>query len=404
MVQLKRYAQVIAVAQNILSSDAKNFKSSEAVCIAYVEDSSLFIESAQIETAINAVAATHLNDRYALLAKSKWLLTKGRALEAKQLLEVQLSKKGDQHLAKALLCDAYKQLYQWPKVEELSRSALKDEESDLWMNKLVQSLLEQGRESQLKEVADLLERMQETSSVKLFKALLYLRTNQLDKCSTIINSLEGDNKSTISFLLLKAEYLQKTSQFEESVLLLDKMCIDHPQDVDVLLNSAKMMWKKQADRPKCVTYFLNVIKINRDIAEPYIYLGEFYGEQSQNASSLQRAMRCLEKAFQLDPHNAGTSQKLVDLYLLSHDTTSVLKLLDAVIQANPRDCRWAWIKKGHIHLKAFRKEKRVVEQDKEAKEAVSCLQNALDKGEDSSTWESLGKLIQIQHLLFIKLF
>ena len=103
MVQLKRYAQVITVAQNILLSDAKNFKSSEAVCIAYVEDSSLSIESAQVEMAINAVAATHPNDRYALLAKSKWLLTKGRALEAKQLLEVQLSKKGT-NISQKLSC------------------------------------------------------------------------------------------------------------------------------------------------------------------------------------------------------------------------------------------------------------------------------------------------------------
>ncbi len=139
---------------------------------------------------------------------------------------------------------------------------------------------------------------------------------------------------------------------------------------------------------------LNVIKINRDIAEPYTLLGTFYGEQRQNLSSLHRAIRCLEKSFQLDPYQPKTSEKLLELYHLVDDISSAVKLLEVVVQSNSKNRRWGWLQKGLLHLKMFQKEKEGLAKEKEAGRAIMCLQNALAiDSNDSAAWEALGIVV-----------
>lgn len=243
----------------------------------------------------------------------------------------------------------YKYFYRWAQMEALSRSVLEDGgEYQLWMSRLVESLLEQGSDIQLKEASNLLERMQDNPSVIILKGLLYCRTDQLDKCSAIIDSFE--DKLAIGFLLLRGEYLMKTGHFEESVHLLDKLCAENPKNADVLLNSAKIIWKKPEERHKCIAYLLTLIKIKKNIEEPYIMMGDFYDEQWKDASCLQRAVRCFENAFRLNQHNAETYQKLVNLHLKNDDINSAIKVLEVVILKNPIiECIWAWQKKGLLH-------------------------------------------------------
>lgn len=410
MLRLKEYAKAVAVASEVLLVHPENLKACETVCTAFVEDFSLDIPIDKVGDAVRTLSSAQPVNRYTLIAQARWHLLQGRILEAKQLLEVLSKSIANHQVVKLLLCTAYEQLCQWGKVENLCRSTLNEQsdEGDWCKLRLIKSLLEQGQEHQLKEASHLLDSVSDAPAFGVLKAMYLLRTGQLEACSAVLDSLEKQEPidATYQLQLLKAEYYKTIGRLEEASQLLDLVCNNHATKADVLLSAAKIMWAIPEQRPKAVTLMLNVIKLNREIAEPYVYLGSFYSDQRQNPSNLQRAVRCLEKAFQLDPQDVKTSQQLLELYVASHDIPNALKLLDLVIQSNPKDCRWAWIKKGHLHLKAFRKEKRVAEMEKEASKAVVCLQNALRfDSEDSIAWEALGKRLfkYINYVIWVML-
>jgi len=401
LLQLKQYLKAVSVASDILISDPKNVRCLEAVCFAFVEEEKIDISLDSIGEIIEALLSVNSKNDRGMLAKARWLLLKEKSMEARQLLEL-INTKEATRKSQLFLCDAYQQLHQWSKMENICRAGLESAtstESDklCWRLRLIKSLIEEDGVDRLNEASVILDNVRteakSSATFRLLETLNWLRTNQLEKCKNNLDMLEEQQPTDImgKVLLIKAEYLQKTGREAEAVQLLDRVCENHPQNVDLLLNAAKMLWNRSEQREKSVTIMLNVIKINRDIAEPYILLGTFYGEQRQNPSSMQRAVRCLEKAFQLDPYQTRTSEKLLELYRLIDDIASALKLLDVVVRSNAKNRRWAWLQKGILHLKMFQKVKQVSEKEKEAGLAITCLQNAMAiDSNDSSGWEALG--------------
>lgn len=402
VLQLNQYAKAVTIASDILDSEPKHVKSLEALCVAFVEDEKIDILVEKISEIIDRLLSVNPSNVHGLLAKGRWLLITEKSLEAKQLLEL-LYKKEPSPKPQLYLCDAYQQLHQWTKMENISRIGLNSTlstESDYWRLKLVKSLLEQGEEDHLKEASNLLanakDETQASIPFRLLEATSLLRTNQLEKCKINLDVLESDqtNDDVAQLLLLKAEYLSQIGQEEEAFQILHRACESHTQNVELLLNAVKILWKNPEEHQKSVAILLNVVKINRDIAEPYVLLGTFYGQHKHNPSSLQRAIRCLEKAFQLDPYQPTTSEKLLELYRLVDDIPSALKLLEIVVQSNTKNRRWAWLQKGLLHLKMFQKEKQVFEKEKEAGRAIACLQNAMAiDSNESCGWETLGTAI-----------
>lgn len=398
LLQQKQYLKAANVASGILSSDPKNVRCLEAICFAFVEEEKIDISLDRIGEIIDALLSVNKND-HGMLAKARWLLLEEKSMEAKQLLEL-INTKEATRKSQLFLCDAYQQLHQWSKMENVCRAGLESAtESDRlsWRLRLIKSLIEEDGVDRLNEASVILETVRDeaksSATFRLLETLILLRTDHLEKCKNNLDLLEEqqptDNMEQV--LHMKAEYLQKTGREIEAVELLDRACENHPQNVALLLNAAKMLWKRSDQREKSVTIMLNVIKINRDISEPYILLGTFYGEQRHNPSSMQRAVRCLEKAFQLDPYQTRTSEKLLELYRLIDDITSALKLLDVVVRSNAKNRRWAWLQKGLLHLKMFQKVKQVSDKEREAGLAITCLQNAMAiDSNDSSGWEALG--------------
>lgn len=392
----------------ILESEPKNCRSLEAVCLAFVEEDQIDLSIEKIGEVIHRLLAITPSNVNGLLAKAKWLLSTEKTLEARNLLE-HLNSKEPTQKSQLFLGDAYQELRQWTKMENICRVGLNSPcfiEADKisWRLKLIKSLLEQGEENHLKEASTLLVDSKDGASslflFKLLETLSYLRTNQLEKCKSNLDILEDEQPidKVAQLMLLKAEYLMKCKQENEAFQLLDRACETYSQNVESLLNAVKMLWIRPEQRQKCVALLMNVIKINRDIAEPYILLGSFYDEQTQNPASLLRAVRCLEKAFQLDPYQTKTSEKLLDLYRLVDDIPSALKLLEVIVECNTNNRRWGWLQKGFLHLKMFQKEKQVFEKEKEAGRAIACLQNAMAMdSNDSCGWEALGKVISLNY-------
>ena len=399
VLQLKQYLKAVTVANDILITDPKNASSLETICLAFVEEEHIPISLEKVGEVIDTFLSEYSNNNvHGLLAKARWLLLHQKSLEAKQLLEL-LNKKEATPSSQLLLCDAYQQLQQWSKMGNTCRNRIDSSESDklFWNLKLIKSLLEEGGEKCLNEASSLLNLIRDEAksslTFKLLEIASLLRTAQLEKCKNKLDLLEEDQQteSMEQVMLLKAEYLGKIGKEDEAIELLDRACEQHPQNVYLLLSAAKMLWNWVNQRQKSIAILLNVIKINRDIAEPYILLGIFYGEQRQNLSSLQRAIRCLEKAFQLDPYETRTSEHLLELYLLIDDISSGVKLLEVVVQSNSKNRRWGWLQKGLLHLKIRQNEKEVFDKEKEAGRAIMCLQNALAiESNDSAAWEALG--------------
>ena len=189
------------------------------------------------------------------------------------------------------------------------------------------------------------------------------------------------------FIRLQAEYLCLSNDRHEAVQLLERGVQQHPDDTQLLLYLVQLLWAEPEQRSRSVGYLLSAIKVNRDLAKAYVYLASFYAAQA-GSSSLERAIRCLEKAFQLEPQRLETRERLFDLYVANADTKSALKLLEVVIRTRT-DCRWAWVKKGSLHLK--RVQQGCQDQEKEATLSISALQNALRvDNADPICWETLG--------------
>ena len=401
VLELKQYLNAFNMASDILKSDPNHFKSMETMCLIFVNQENVPISLEEIGNTVDRVLLVNSSNSHGLLAKAKVLLLNAKPLEAKQLLEL-LNNKQPTTISQLLLCDAYQQLHQWSKMEMLCRktlesSLLSKDDKFSWTLRLIKSLLERGGDSDFQEVSTFLtETKGENPSafqLKMLEAKYFLRTNQLEKCKSIMDVIETEplHQSSAEYLAIKAEYVSRVGPEEDAIQMLHRTCEEHPKNVELLLVAAKMLWNKPDQLQKSVTILLDVIKINRDIAEPYIWLGMFYGSHKQNPSSIQRAIRCLEKAFELDPHQLGTSERLIELYRLVDDIKSALKLLEVIVQSNMSDRRWAWLQKGLLHLKIFQREKQVFEKEKEAGRAIMCLQNAvtLNAG-DSSCWEALG--------------
>lgn len=398
--QLKQYLKAVTVASEILISNPKHVPSLEVIAHTFVEEKEIDVSLDRVGQIIDALLSENPKSEYGLLAKARWLLLNGKPLEAKQLLEFMNTK--DATRKSRILCEAYQELHQWTKVENICRDGLESTvpiESDqrFWKLMLIKSLMETGGDERLKEASMILNNIWDEAKTFIMFRLLetthLLRSNQLEKCKHNLDVLEEEQPigNMDKVLLIKAEYLEKTGRDEDAVQLLDLVCESYPQNVEVLLKAAKMLWHSSSNRGKSVAIMLNVIKLNRDIAEPYLLVGTFYGEQQHNTSSLQRAVRCLEKAFQLDPYDIRTCEKLLELYRLLDDISSAVKLLEVVVRCNVKNRRWAWLQKGLLHLKMFQKQKHVPEKEKEAGLAITSLQNAMAiDSNDSSGWEALG--------------
>lgn len=401
--QIGYYNKAYKTACDVLHSNCENIKALETVCVVFVEDATVGLPLEKADTTIAALLAAHPNNKHALLAKARYLVMKDRFSEAKQLLE-RLNTKETSRNCGFLLCQVYRHLHQWINLEKISRTSLNATDSSTWRQELIKSLLEQGGEERLKESFELLQKEDASlPCIKLLHILYFLRSNQVGKCVGYLADLEQETVTAsikAQLVILKAEYLNKTDQYEETMQLLDRACEDYHEDVDVTLCAARILFEIPHQLSKSVNLLLHAIKINKDIAEPFILLGYFYAsdEQRQNPSNLQRGIRCLEKAFQLDPHQTKPSERLLELYLLCQDSASALKLLEVFIQMNPRNCRWAWLQKGFLHLKLYHDNKdkmKSLEKEKEAAQAVSCLQNAIGiDSTDSTGWQALGNYLK----------
>ena len=357
LLKCSRYDEALNIAKQILEFDPVNQKSSEAICICYVIGKASISVAAASE-AIHSVLAVNSENPHAILASAQLNLKKGNALEAKQMLQVFLSKeKNLRRVGEKLLCDAYQQLQQWVQMEAMCRSILASDfigppESHEWKTRLIESLLQQNSDEHLDESSKLLADEDPSDlRVKLLKVFYQIRCNDFESSSWILQfneDIEPSSDLALKLISLKAQLLDKTDRGEEAIGLLEEAKRKQPHCVSLLLHSAKQYWKLN-QRAKSVSDFLSTIRINKDIAEPYVYLGTFYADQSDNASSLRRAVQCLEKAFQLDSTNAAISKQLLDLYRRSQDIGAALKLLDSVIGFDPRNGLWAWSLKGYFH-------------------------------------------------------
>ena len=383
LLRLKDYEKALLVARRLLSRRPDSVQSLEALCLVSVEDESSAVTDEEVRRAVDGLPPTLT----ALKAKAGLLLKTGGPLEAKQLLEA-IRVRDPSPSTLRLLCHAYQALHQWHRAEKVCQQQQQQQqqltaaEDYRWLLRSAKNLIEQGGVDQLREAGRLLDALRpqregDCASFQTLQALYYAKMGDADGLGRVLDALEPSVPVVLS---LRSRLLEMTGRVDEAVDLLEQSLVGRPaSDVDVELSLARLLWNA-GRRQESVGHLLNVIKINRDLAEPYVLLGAFYGAQEDGG--LQRAVRCLEKAFHLEPERPGTDRQLLELYRRAGDTAAGLKLLDVVIKTGGGDgggsSSWAWAEKGRWHLKSLHDPaKNVLDAEKEATLAIGCLQNAL---------------------------
>ncbi|KAG8237943.1 hypothetical protein J437_LFUL017317 [Ladona fulva] len=130
-------------------------------------------------------------------------------------------------------------------------------------------------------------------------------------------------------------------------------------------------------------------KLDPTSCTPFVFLGKLYYGIFRDK---EKARRCFQKAFQLNPHSVEAGQGLSDTYrALGHmcvkarssslsNGDSSLRKISILCSCAGTSAKWAWLRLGLHHL----------EQDN-PNEAIKCLQSAIRSDPtDRHCWESLA--------------
>ncbi|KAJ7369928.1 Tetratricopeptide repeat protein 37 [Desmophyllum pertusum] len=139
----------------------------------------------------------------------------------------------------------------------------------------------------------------------------------------------------------------------------------------------KLYWEMngnlRADKKKCLAQFLKAAKL-----DPY-YSHHFF---TWDITTLNKASRCYQKAFDLDPNSDDAGIALGDSLMELEDEVAALNLYKNITaMSSPGEGKWAWLRLGLFHLK-----------HNESTEAITCFQSALRADlKDRHCWECLGE-------------
>ena len=110
--------------------------------------------------------------------------------------------------------------------------------------------------------------------------------------------------------------------------------------------------KEQHDMSPCsgegLTDFLRAAKVNPGNAVPFLYLGHAYRARGD----LEKARKCYQKSFHLDPGSTEAAVALSDVLRDQGAADANSAHLRSVVARSPSasDCRWAHVRLGVLYL------------------------------------------------------
>ncbi|XP_046996555.1 tetratricopeptide repeat protein 37 [Schistocerca americana] len=388
----KKYKELMNEAINMHLLYKKMEYPLEWICKCYSEATVHCLQSVNhvnscIEDYITRLLALNQNSGLALLAKGAKLFNDGSFTDACEVLKQVVPMMPNSCYVYVLLCQCYLATYCFVDSEFCAREALsklvnlnqpQEDMKHLLNFALVKSLCMQGREKCEEAVSkceEILSSYGLSADILICMARAYISLDEFEQARKCFDIIGNENKS--SALLLEALMLKKDGKFEEALAALNAAAATDPSQSEIWLEKGKLLWEK-GEHDESLIAFLKATKLDPNSYYCFVYLGRYY---SLNDKDLDKARRCYQKAFQLNPRGDEAGIGLSDTYRRQKYVDLNLQLLNYITEkAGPGGAKWAWLRLGLHH------------QDQgNIDEAINCLQSAVRADLcDSHCWESLA--------------
>lgn len=238
-----------------------------------------------------------------------------------------------------LLCQSQILLHQFSEAEISARKALMFFESnkknnanilksELW---LIQSLSEEDSEDKLLEAVKLgksfLEKYSDNFEVLPFLIKALVGVKNYEEVDKYLKILQRNEKFLKIAKYLKCLSFKSQGNLTECQRELEDLVKENPDFFEGWLELGKLYYESKNNA--CLQCLLKSAKLNQWCFWNFLYLGHCYRYMIQD---LDKARRCYQKAFQLNPKNAEAGMCLSDIYrnLKKEVTKKVLILKETI--------------------------------------------------------------------------
>ncbi|XP_069681678.1 tetratricopeptide repeat protein 37 [Periplaneta americana] len=384
---------------NLLLDEARNMHSLfpesqfplEWICKVYSEQIAQDVKVSDvlednIDQFYGKLEALNPDSSMVLLAKGAELFKKKNFIESCDALRGVIGALSQSCHAWILLCRCYLSTQCYIDAEHCVREALKvmskqaadDGLRTLLLILLVRSLSFQDEEDKLKETVNTCTKIlaHDPGNVGVVESLTraHIMLENYEQADRCLQALQNAGSSAA---LLAALRLCRQDRQDEAVEVLDAAVQEDPNCAELWLELGKLHWQEER-YSLSLTSFLKAAKLDPHSYSCYVYLGHYY---SQGGKDLDKARRCYQKAFRLNPNCKEAGAGLSDIYRLQKNSEANIQLLTYVTQAvGCTEAKWAWLRLGLHHTEQGNHQ-----------EAVDSLLSAIRADPtDSHCWESLA--------------
>lgn len=213
-------------------------------------------------------------------------------------------------------------LYQFSSAEENSTKALKLFEKNASNENLIlaceinllHSLCEQENDTKLSQAEKIGIRLHEAnpSNMEILEYLTksFIKLHKFTKANNCVEKMsQFENYAHVASYLncLSLKYEEKMTACQEN---LEKLIVEAPNYFVSWLELGKIYFYQSSSSPS-LSCFLKAAKLNQWCYLNFLYLGHCYLKM---VGDLEKARRCYQKAFQLNPTSAEVGSHLSDIY------------------------------------------------------------------------------------------
>uniref|UniRef100_A0A131YK66 Superkiller protein 3 n=1 Tax=Rhipicephalus appendiculatus TaxID=34631 RepID=A0A131YK66_RHIAP len=202
-----------------------------------------------------------------------------------------------------------------------------------------------------------------------------LQSGNFDKAEEVLSTLQEIAFESSRMKSAHARLLIHREKIAEAQEILTSLEDKSPEATHLL---ALTHWKL-GQHDEAMPIFLEAARLDPEDYRNFLYLGRHY---FYHLKDVQKAVRCFQKAFQLNRASEEAGSLLSDALCDLGQHEQNVKFLEAITSQLPvKRAKWAWLRLGLQQLRLG-----------SATEAVQSLQNSLRADpSDKSCWECLGE-------------
>ncbi|KAJ9592014.1 hypothetical protein L9F63_001453, partial [Diploptera punctata] len=362
----------------------------EWICKVYSENNALNIKISDviednIEEYYKRLESFNSESSLALLAKSVEFFKKKSFVESLDILKQVVGALSQSCYVWILLCRCYLFMHCCADAEYCAKEALriiKKQDVDEHLQNFVLALLVKSLSLQMDE-----EKLKEAVNgcVKILKR--DPGNFEIIECMTRAHIMLGNQYETEKCLkalengwksgLLTSLFLKKQNKLNEALEVLNASVREEPNSAELWLELGKLHWQEERYNHS-LTAFLKATKLDPHSYICYVYLGHHYSFGNRD---LDKARRCYQKAFRLNPNCKEAGAGLSDIYRLQKNPEANIELLTYVTEAvGCVEAKWAWLRLGLYHM-----------DQGNYQEAIDSMLSVIRADPtDSYSWECLG--------------